>query len=73
MKNLEALNNLYEKIERLQKDIKSQEDTLAEWDNNNPFAYDGRKYRNVLINDLKALEMLKKSAKKVLTQMLNEL
>ena len=66
---LNALISLYDKIEDLEKDIKNQENVLAVWDENNPMMLDKTKYRNVLINDLKAVEMLKKSFNKTLKEL----
>ena len=66
---LNALISLYDKVEDLEKDIKNQENVLAVWDENNPMMLDKTKYRNVLINDLKAVEMLKKSFNKTLKEL----
>lgn len=66
---LNALIRLYDKIEDLERDIENQENVLAVWDENNPMMLDKTKYRKVLINDLKAVEMLKKSFNKTLKEL----
>lgn len=65
----QAEQELFERITSLKTAIKTQEDTLATWDNNNPMILDKKTYRDSLIHDMKMLNVIKRSYILLLDQM----
>lgn len=68
-----AENELFENIESLSMSIKSQENTIAKWDENNVLLLDKQIFTDSMINDMDRLAMLKESYCKLLDQMKQEI
>ncbi len=69
MKELhEALNELFDKIEVLKKSIEHQKDTLVNWREEDNALQSATAYRDEMIEDVKKLEMLVESYKRVSKQ-----
>jgi len=74
MKELrEAENELFEKIEQLKKSIECQKDTLVNWREEDNVLQSATDYRDEMIEDVKKLEMLTESYKRVLTEMIEKI
>lgn len=68
-----AEQELYEQIESLSKAIKSQKNTLDNWDENNPMMLSKETFRKSMIKDIHRVEMLRASYCKVLDEMKREI
>ena len=74
MKELrESENELFEKIHALKKSIEHQKDTLVNWREEDNALQSATDYRDEMIEDVKKLDMLKKSYILVLKQMIEKI
>ena len=64
----EALNQLFDKIEVLKKSIEHQKDTLVNWREEDNVLQSATQYRDEMIEDVKKLDMLVESYKRVSKQ-----
>ncbi len=65
----ESLNQLFDKIEQLKKSIEHQKDTLVNWREEDNALQSATAYRDEMIEDVKKLDMLVESYKRVLTEL----
>jgi len=74
MKELrESENELFEKIHALKLSIEHQKDTLVNWREEDNALQSATAYRDEMIEDVKKLEMLTESYKRVLTEMIEKI
>lgn len=74
MKQLrESEDELFEKIEALKKSIEHQKDTLVNWRDEDNVLQSATQYRDEMIEDVKKLDMLKKSYIEVLNEMIKRI
>lgn len=74
MKQLrESEDELFEKIEALKKSIDYQKDTLVNWTKDNELFQTATEYRDEMIEDVKKLDMLKRSYIEVLNEMIKRI
>ena len=74
MKELrESENELFEKIHALKKSIEHQKDTLVNWREEDNALQSATDYRDEMIEDVKKLDMLKKSYILVLKKMIEKI
>lgn len=74
MKKLrEAEDELFEKIEALKKSIDYQKDTLVNWRDEDNVLQSATQYRDEMIEDVKKLDMLKRSYIEVLNEMIKRI
>lgn len=64
---------LNDKIEQLKKSIEHQKDTLVNWRDEDNALQSATQYRDEMIDDVKKLEMLNESYRRVLNKMLDGL
>ena len=64
----ESLNQLFDKIEVLKKSIEHQKDTLVNWREEDNVLQSATQYRDEMIDDVKRLDMLVESYKRVSKQ-----
>lgn len=74
MKHLrESEDELFEKIEALKKSIEHQKDTLVNWRDEDNVLQSATQYRDEMIEDVKKLDMLKRSYIEVLNEMIKRI
>lgn len=66
----EAQNELFDKIETLKKSIDHQKDTLINWREEDNALQSATAYRDEMIEDVKKLDMLKKSWELIINKMI---
>ena len=69
----ETQNELFDKIEALKKSIDHQKDTLINWREEDNALQSATAYRDEMIEDVKRLDMLKKSWELVINEMIKRI
>lgn len=72
-KLMDSAVELNDKIEQLKKSIEHQKDTLVNWRDEDNALQSATQYRDEMIDDVKKLEMLNESYRRVLNKMLDGL